>query len=1079
MARTTVELSPERRAISFPNGTVLESAAGYGSATQFTSSRAGLRSAELPSEIDTSPLFDRALAETGISEQETIHLEAPPPAGLRSAADDTIVVRPAIPPGDTNPRVVLYEDDSGGLSWHFADGAMLTNEERDRQERRGLLRDSASSTFTIPARTVASRESLLSGVPRGALRGFITKIGRKVLKVLIIPVAGTVLEKPVQALAGAIESRVRCNRIWKLTADNYNRGSQEDFKDWNELNGKRALLVVHGILSSVEGMLSQLPRSAMERWVQQYEGRVIAFNHLSVTLSPEDNARYFLEAANKAGGKFEFDILCHSRGGVVSRTMAERALNVVDACNSSIRRIYFVASPNQGSALGDPEHMVDMLDVFTNLLTEFPDGQVLYAIETILGIVKLLTYTTEESLPGVQSMGTKGYIADQLNKATTKSPANYGAAASDYSPAPGVDNGFFTGRFVTYIMKQIFERDGNPVANDLVVPRDGVYAANGHPSFPILSPLLYEAREGVWHSGFFAQPKTIAHIEKHFGIGNEMLVVGRDQSVAEVAAEVRRGGLRGGDIMGGNGGAGSAREPASVVEREPSILFHELMMEGETSDLVVRLSDVLKARELSQAIQIMFAEGQEQIPIKVDLSAPGFEIVGGVRSARMTIKKKRDPETEEVRFQLTAKSPGEKPTTCKIIAAFFQGNDCLGAVTHWTNVIPKNFAGPRTGAGGRKADPVRISSAPRESVDLIIFVREIEAQPDSYEIALQSNILGEEYALRDMGTLKLAGTEFSNFFSRTIDPQFQQFPSDPRLTDEEFDKALAAWSASFLVELESLGRRLWGYLPPRFRDEYVRLRCLSSPPRSICVYSDEMVLPWELIRPSGMVDGHFKEFEPLGIAHVLGRWKPDLGARPQPQAVNVEKMVVLTPKYGTSPLYWAAKESVELKKVISGMTQLAAVDRKAFEDLLNSTGVQLVHFNGHGVWDSMGDLSALRLENNESIPAMAFSSRKLGMESHPILYLNACSVGRGAANVGRPGGFAASCLDGGWSGVIAPYWRVYDPYAMQFCLELYGKLILGYSVGEALQQIRRDRPNDYTAQSYSYFGDPGARMLFQ
>jgi CHAT domain-containing protein len=161
------------------------------------------------------------------------------------------------------------------------------------------------------------------------------------------------------------------------------------------------------------------------------------------------------------------------------------------------------------------------------------------------------------------------------------------------------------------------------------------------------------------------------------------------------------------------------------------------------------------------------------------------------------------------------------------------------------------------------------------------------------------------------------------------------------------------------------------------------------------------------------------------------------------------------------------------------MTQLAAVDRKAFEDLLNSTGVQLVHFNGHGVWDSMGDLSALRLENNESIPAMAFSSRKLGMESHPILYLNACSVGRGAANVGRPGGFAASCLDGGWSGVIAPYWRVYDPYAMQFCLELYGKLILGYSVGEALQQIRRDRPNDYTAQSYSYFGDPGARMLFQ
>jgi hypothetical protein len=186
-----------------------------------------LRSAEFPSEIDTSPLFERALAEAGFYEQETIHLEALPESALRSgSAEDELVLRPYIPPGDTDQRVVLYEDESGGLSWHFAEGSRLTQEEKDLLESRGMLRDSETPTFIIPGRTTAAREGLTSGPPQGALRGFITKIGRKVLKVLVIPVAAKVLDKPVELLAGAIEARIRQNRVWQLTPDNYTKGPE-------------------------------------------------------------------------------------------------------------------------------------------------------------------------------------------------------------------------------------------------------------------------------------------------------------------------------------------------------------------------------------------------------------------------------------------------------------------------------------------------------------------------------------------------------------------------------------------------------------------------------------------------------------------------------------------------------------------------------------------------------------------------------------------------------------------------------------------------------------------------------------
>ena len=120
---------------------------------------------------------------------------------------------------------------------------------------------------------------------------------------------------------------------------------------------------------------------------------------------------------------------CSSRAG---RTGPD----IVPELNSAFRKVFFVATPNRGSALGDPAHIVDMIDVFTNLLTNFPDGPVMYSIETILAIVKLLAYTAETSLPGLAAMGTQTYINQVLNAATTLSSAQYGAAARIISPIP-------------------------------------------------------------------------------------------------------------------------------------------------------------------------------------------------------------------------------------------------------------------------------------------------------------------------------------------------------------------------------------------------------------------------------------------------------------------------------------------------------------------------------------------------------------------------------------------------------------------------------------------------------------------
>jgi hypothetical protein len=235
---------------------------------------------------------------------------------------------------------------------------------------------------------------------------------------------------------------------------------------------------------------------------------------LTVTRSPEDNARTLLNALPK-GGPFEFDILCPGRGGIVARTLAERGDILVPGADCAFPRVFFVAVPNRGSVLADADHIVDMIDVFTNFLTSFPDGKIMYSIEILLGLIKVLASASERNLPGLASMSTGNYIATVLNQAPEASLSRY-AAAADYATDPQGDNSFFKGRIGSLIIDRIFRGERGAVANDLVVPFEGVFAENGHKSFPIHDTLKFSASDHVWHSGFFSESRTLDAIKRHF-----------------------------------------------------------------------------------------------------------------------------------------------------------------------------------------------------------------------------------------------------------------------------------------------------------------------------------------------------------------------------------------------------------------------------------------------------------------------------------------------------------------------------------------------------------------------------------
>ena len=1119
----------------FPNGTRL-TAPFAGAATQWLNDSGGFRAARLPAQEDTSVTLQAALQDMGFVEQETLHLDVTSlpmtaSAALRTpSASERLMLEPARPGLQEALQIVLYVDEAGGMSWHLPDGLSVGSVRSEESSETREFRGTTKAVFTIPTRTAAARRAIDSG--QTEMRGWITAIGRKVLKVLVIPLAADLLASPIEKIVGAVERKHAQNLIRPVDLENYRDKVTTPFQDWASLAGKRSLLIVHGIISSADGMLSKLPATAMEALVRQYGGRLIAYDHFTLSLDPDQNATFFLNQVKQAlpDKGIELDILCHSRGGIVSRALTERGKILVPDHNCNFRKVLFVATPNAGSPLGNAEHVVDMVDVFTNFLTKLPDGVAAYMVEALLGIIKLIAYTAETSLPGLAAMGTEGYIKKVLNVGNNATLGlTYGAAAANYDPDPNSPHAFLAAA-LNAVVDRTFTLKGKAIGNDLVVPCDGVFAKNGNPLFPIVNPLVYETYDHVYHNDFFAQQKTIEHIYRFLEIaGTDISEVAMPSAAAPPKAD--RGDVSGsafpkinvplrerdaaadleGEFRGSYGGApeapsrrgggkgvyqetepvmrsgldekeGAAAESAketttdsapTQLRRDPEIQFHERVTEGHPNELVVRLRELaVQNSGVESQLEFALAAGQESVTVNVFISAVGFDVTPAF--APLTVKRKREEELEKASFTLTAHSTAT-PIKRPIHADFFLGGSLIGSVTHFTYVVPANYEGPEY-AGQTKSEGFAVPLNARMECDWSLAVT---GQAPSYQVYLTSRVGDAIFDFRDMGSLQLQENDLAKYLNDILTSQFSSAPRTSGMSPEQHKAAMEKWKTSFMSTIESVGSKLWQWLPKALRDEYFLQYRKGRPPRSIIIHSQDMIFPWELLIPNDTSDGQLIKLRALGIEHVLGRWKPGLITKPSRQLLKVRKLRLLNPKYEEpNTLKWAQEEAAELGKLFPALVfPVLPADLATVMQLFEETDVQVLHFSGHGEINlNNPDLNKLLLENNEELGALSLVATKLCAVAQPVVYLNACSAGNVGDTVGRAGGFASNFVTNGCSGVIAPLWPINDYRSKEFAIGLYSKLKLGRAVGEALQELREENAKDPTYYAYTFFGDPWMRL---
>lgn len=294
-----------------------------------------------------------------------------------------------------------------------------------------------------------------------------------------------------------------------------------------------------------------------------------------------------------------------------------------------------------------------------------------------------------------------------------------------------------------------------------------------------------------------------------------------------------------------------------------------------------------------------------------------------------------------------------------------------------------------------------------------------------------------------------------------------------------FNRALRAYGGQLFDELlpESIQRQLWDN-----RDKIKQIQVNSVDP----------FIPWEIVHLKGP-DGKLPSEERFLANMGLVRWIDNARIAPQQVEVRSGRANAITPSYPEGSGWSLAEPANEFEYLESafGATRVDA-DVETIMTLLEQPGqFDLLHFAGHGM-ASASDIANAgliiqvrkmngRWEPVSLSPTLVEQFAKLRVEkgNRPLVFLNACQVGRAGYQLTRVGGFAQAFLKAGAGIFVSTLWSVVDEPARIFTEEFYGQLIRGQTVAQASVAARQKcrAAGDPTWLAYVVYGRPDGRLV--
>lgn len=470
--------------------------------------------------------------------------------------------------------------------------------------------------------------------------------------------------------------------------------------------------------------------------------------------------------------------------------------------------------------------------------------------------------------------------------------------------------------------------------------------------------------------------------------------------------------------------------------------------------------------------------------IDVVLSAPGFELKGADRQ-NIVLPSKGD--SDPALFTLSAQAIKSATQQRKLYVTFWHKGAYLAKVIRPITVVNK------TVTQSAPARTERVVTAPAPPIAALNMNLALKA-PD-LTLWLQYNVSDNpDEVLVLMHSPYLQPTSFRWTLPKNLrtllSERYQQISYLDRgeYRDGTFHPNSAQVAAN-VATMHGFGRELYQrYAPPPFKEAFWALKeKLGAKFTSIQVFTNDPVIPWELMRPQrGKAETDF-----LGIDFRLARWHVNDGGsqldRP-PQQLLMNDLMLIAPNYDDKPLKQVARVERAALRAVTGVHQIDG-NAETFGNLLRgSQRLQgIVHFAGHGVVQH-GQTGipeyAIKFEKQTMNLLMMRGMVNPNSENHPFYFFNACDVGQAQQVANFVDGWAPSVLEAGASGYVGGLWPLDDQGAAEFASNFYTRMnqqaaTRTISVSDLLRDSRKQfyKNGNPTFLAYVYYGDPN--MQFQ
>jgi len=404
--------------------------------------------------------------------------------------------------------LLIARQESGAISFHLPTAVA--------GRRSGAPAAKVTVTFDVP---VLDGEV---GTGRRSLFG-------KAVRVILVKVADAVVGKIVEhAAAWAVPKLARLleDQLWANRTQGWLRLTSQDLAASVDRlpsakpafpTSERGLLFIHGTFSTAYGAFRSLATTDFFPEARKsYRANFYAFNHYTISKTPEENVKDLLDSLPDQD--FTFDIITHSRGGLVVRELLERAgMRHPKRARLKIGRVMMVASPSMGTPLASPGQWEKKLSFFANILELLPENPFTTGGAWLAEALKWFAGNVLGNCPGLVAMDPQSDYIDALQAPPDVPDGTlYYALVSNFQPPRewwarlsdmGVD-AFFGG------------------ANDLVVPTEGGWkcsyaldewiAGDRVACFGPGGNLRPDLPTAVHHGGFFSQAGAVSFIMNCF-----------------------------------------------------------------------------------------------------------------------------------------------------------------------------------------------------------------------------------------------------------------------------------------------------------------------------------------------------------------------------------------------------------------------------------------------------------------------------------------------------------------------------------------------------------------------------------